>query len=142
MIWPSSTPGPSLLLLVWFLLYAHSHRGIVGAAGHITLTPANQLMVVGLKIWSLSNPGFELATFRSLAQRAYHLHLSGPPCGAMGCISDTRSKGMEIDPLSNKSKVRLFLSVYINRQDCSGGTELVGPYSPISWDGYSRLPNR
>jgi hypothetical protein len=29
----------------------------IGAAGHIILTPANQLMVIGLKIWSLSNPG-------------------------------------------------------------------------------------
>jgi hypothetical protein len=38
------------------LLYAHRHRSILGAAGHIILTPANQLMVMGLKIWSLSNP--------------------------------------------------------------------------------------
>jgi hypothetical protein len=30
-------------------------------------------MVMGLKIWSLSNLGFEPATFRSLAQRAYQL---------------------------------------------------------------------
>jgi hypothetical protein len=48
--------------LVWFglLLYAHRHRSIsLGAAGHIILTPANQLMVMGLKIWSLSNPGVE-----------------------------------------------------------------------------------
>jgi hypothetical protein len=30
--------------LVWFLLYAHRHRSILGAAGHIILTPANQLM--------------------------------------------------------------------------------------------------
>jgi hypothetical protein len=28
---------------VWFLLYAHRHRSILGAAGHIILTPANQL---------------------------------------------------------------------------------------------------
>jgi hypothetical protein len=27
-------------------------------------------MVMGLKIWSLSNPGFEPATFRSLTQRS------------------------------------------------------------------------
>jgi hypothetical protein len=45
------------------LLYAHRHRGILGAAGHIILTPANQLIVMGLKIWSLSNPGFGTATF-------------------------------------------------------------------------------
>jgi hypothetical protein len=29
--------------LVWLLLYAHRHRSISGAAGHIMLTPANQL---------------------------------------------------------------------------------------------------
>jgi hypothetical protein len=44
-----------------------------GGAGHITLTPANQWIVIGLKIWSLSNPDFEPGTFLSLAQRAYHL---------------------------------------------------------------------
>jgi hypothetical protein len=53
-----------------FLLYAHSHRSILGVAGHIILTPANQLMVMGLKIWSLSNSGFEPLTFQPLAQRA------------------------------------------------------------------------
>jgi hypothetical protein len=26
------------------LLYAHRHRSIIGAGGHIILTPANQLM--------------------------------------------------------------------------------------------------
>jgi hypothetical protein len=38
--------------LVWLLLYAHKHRSIhvLGAAGHIILTPANQLMVMGLKL--------------------------------------------------------------------------------------------
>jgi hypothetical protein len=30
-------------------LYAHRHQNILGAAGHIIPTPANQLMVVGLK---------------------------------------------------------------------------------------------
>jgi hypothetical protein len=30
--------------LVWLMLYAHRHRSILGAAGHIILTPANQLM--------------------------------------------------------------------------------------------------
>jgi hypothetical protein len=57
----------------WLLLNAHRHRSISGAAGHIILTPANQLMVMGLKVWSLSNPGFEPGAFRSLAQRANHL---------------------------------------------------------------------
>jgi hypothetical protein len=55
------------------LLYANRHRNILGAAGHIILTPANQLMVVGHKIWSLTNQGFEQATFRSLAQHANQL---------------------------------------------------------------------
>jgi hypothetical protein len=51
------------------IAYAHCrHRGILEAAGHIILTPANQLMAKGIIIWSLSNPGFEPATFRSLAQ--------------------------------------------------------------------------
>jgi hypothetical protein len=43
--------------LVWLFLYAHRHWSVLGAAGHIMLTPANQLMVMGLKIWSLSSPG-------------------------------------------------------------------------------------
>jgi hypothetical protein len=33
-----------MLRLVWLLLYPHRHRSILGAAGHIILTPANQLM--------------------------------------------------------------------------------------------------
>jgi hypothetical protein len=41
----------------WLVLYAHRHRSILGAAVHIILTPANQLMVAGLNILSLSNPG-------------------------------------------------------------------------------------
>jgi hypothetical protein len=39
---------------VWLLLYAHRHLSILGVAGHITLAQANQLMVMGLKIWSPS----------------------------------------------------------------------------------------
>jgi hypothetical protein len=31
---------------VWLLLDTHRHRSILGAAGHIILTPANQLMVL------------------------------------------------------------------------------------------------
>jgi hypothetical protein len=34
----------------WLLLYAHRHQSILGAAGHIILTPANHLMVMGLNI--------------------------------------------------------------------------------------------
>jgi hypothetical protein len=37
---------------------------ILGAAGHIILTQANQFLVVGHTLWSLSNPGFEPATFQ------------------------------------------------------------------------------
>jgi hypothetical protein len=64
---------PGFAKQVWLLLYAHGHRSVLGAAGHITLTTTNQLMVMGLKLWSLSNPGFKPRTFRTLAQRAYHL---------------------------------------------------------------------
>jgi hypothetical protein len=53
------------------LLYHHRHRSILGVAGHIILTPANQLMVMGLEIWSLTTPSFKPGTFRSLAQHAY-----------------------------------------------------------------------
>jgi hypothetical protein len=35
---------PMVLFLVWILLHAHRLRSILGAAGHIILTPANQLM--------------------------------------------------------------------------------------------------
>jgi hypothetical protein len=58
----------------WLMLYAHRHRIILGAAGHILLTPVNQLMVMAgstyghCPIW-ISNQ----RTFRSLAQRAYQL---------------------------------------------------------------------
>jgi hypothetical protein len=47
----------TLMVWCWLLLYAHRHRSILAAAGHIILTPANQLMVMGLTIWSLFNPG-------------------------------------------------------------------------------------
>jgi hypothetical protein len=52
---------------------AHTHPTILGVTGHIILTPVNQLMDMGLKIWSLLNPGYQPATFRSLAQRANQL---------------------------------------------------------------------
>jgi hypothetical protein len=44
-----------------------------GAAAHIILTPANQSLVTGQIIWSLSIPGFELVTVRLLAKRANQL---------------------------------------------------------------------
>jgi hypothetical protein len=53
------------------LLYAHRHRSILDLAGHITLTPANHLMVMNSKYGQ--KPGFKAVTFRSLAQHAYHL---------------------------------------------------------------------
>jgi hypothetical protein len=53
--------------------YVTGNTTILVAAGHSILTPANQLMVMGLKIWSLSNPGIGPATFQSLAQRVYQL---------------------------------------------------------------------
>jgi hypothetical protein len=47
--------------MVWFgwviALHPQTLKHIIGAAGIIILTPANQLIVTGLKIWSLSNPG-------------------------------------------------------------------------------------
>jgi hypothetical protein len=56
------------LVWVWLLLYAYRHRSAAYKGRLvIILTPANQLMIMGLKIWSLSNPGFERGTFRSLA---------------------------------------------------------------------------
>jgi hypothetical protein len=58
------------LVWFWLLFYAYRHRSILVAACRIILTPENQLMVIGLKIWSLSNPGF----ISKLAQLAYQLH--------------------------------------------------------------------
>jgi hypothetical protein len=49
--------------LVWLLLYAHRYRRRLGATGHIILTPAKQLMVMGLKIWPLSNPDLSQRPF-------------------------------------------------------------------------------
>jgi hypothetical protein len=40
-------------------------------------------------------------------------------------------------PLGPKQNDAIF-SVHLNRQDCLGGLELLGPYSPISWDDYPR----
>jgi hypothetical protein len=62
----------SFLSLV-IALRTQTPKHISGGWSHILLTPANQLMVMGLKIWSLSNPGFEPETFRSLAESAYQL---------------------------------------------------------------------
>jgi hypothetical protein len=52
----------------WLLLYAHRHQSILGVAGHIILTPANQLMLMGAQNMVTVQSGFgEPATFRSLA---------------------------------------------------------------------------
>jgi hypothetical protein len=49
---------------------------------------------------------------------------------------------MGINPHSGQSKVRLFsLSILTNTIVNSGGSELLDPFSPISWDDYPRLPN-
>jgi hypothetical protein len=40
-----------------FSLNARRHRGILGAAGHIIMTPANQVLVMGQIIRSLSDLG-------------------------------------------------------------------------------------
>jgi hypothetical protein len=48
------TPTQGSVFDFWLSLYAHRHRSMLGAADHIILTPA---MVMGLKIWTLSNPG-------------------------------------------------------------------------------------
>jgi hypothetical protein len=88
----------SMSPLYCFKLRPQTPKHIRPAAGHIILTPVNQLMVlssqyghcpqghviraqanqlmvmvIGFKLWSLSNPGFEPATFRSLAQGANQL---------------------------------------------------------------------
>jgi phage gp46-like protein len=52
-------------------LRLHTPKHIRGGWSHYTDNSA-QVEVMGLKIWSLSNPGFGPATFRSLVQRANH----------------------------------------------------------------------
>jgi hypothetical protein len=47
----------NIIMLVFGYCFTPRHRSILWAAGHNIVTPANQLMVMGLKIWSLSNPG-------------------------------------------------------------------------------------
>jgi hypothetical protein len=52
-------------------LSPHTPKHIRGGWSHYTDT-SEPAEVMGLKIWSLSNPGFEPATFRSLVQNANH----------------------------------------------------------------------
>jgi hypothetical protein len=78
---------------VWLLLYAHRHRSIVGAAGHIILTPANQLMVMGFKIWSRSNPS---------GYRTRDLSITGPtslPTALTGPIGITWNSSLNLHRL-------------------------------------------
>jgi hypothetical protein len=49
----------------------NSRRGILGAAGHLILTPAKKLLVT--RTQNVVNAQPELATFRSLAQHASQL---------------------------------------------------------------------
>jgi hypothetical protein len=58
-------------------------------------------------------------------------YFSPRACGSIGCISDW-SEGMGFDPYWGQSHVRL---------DSSGGSQRLGPCSPISRDAYHRLPN-
>jgi hypothetical protein len=60
-----------------FALRPHTHRSILRAAGHIILTPANQLLVLEQILWTLSEQGLESAAFRSLAKGANHLRYLG-----------------------------------------------------------------
>jgi hypothetical protein len=46
-------------------------KQIKASYSHLMLTPANQLLVMGHIQWSLSNPGFQSATFGSLVKRVY-----------------------------------------------------------------------
>jgi hypothetical protein len=52
-------------------LRPHTPKHIRGGWSHYTDT-SEPVEVMGPKIWSLSNPGFEPPTFRSLVQRANH----------------------------------------------------------------------
>jgi hypothetical protein len=64
--------------LVWLLLYAHRHWSILGAAGHIILTPANQLMLMVLKIWLLSPIRVRTSNLSITGSRSYQLLQPGP----------------------------------------------------------------
>jgi hypothetical protein len=48
-------------LCVVIALHPQTPKHIRGSWSHYT--PANQLILIGLNIWSLSNPDFELETF-------------------------------------------------------------------------------
>jgi hypothetical protein len=52
-------------------LCPHTPQHIKSVWSHYTDT-SEPVEVMGLKLWSLSNPGFEPATFRSLVQHANH----------------------------------------------------------------------
>jgi hypothetical protein len=54
-----------------FALRPQTPKHIRGGWSHYTDT-SEPVEVMGLKIWSLSNPGLEPPTFRSLVQRANH----------------------------------------------------------------------
>jgi hypothetical protein len=87
------TESPTVWFCFWLLLYADRHRSILGAAGHIILTPANQLMLMGLKIGSLSNRGSK--------QRPFDYWLTSLPTVLPGpttvCIDVVVSKGKNSD---------------------------------------------
>jgi hypothetical protein len=60
----------------WLLLYAHRHQSILGVAGHIINTDTSDSVdgnANGAQNMVTVQSGFEPATFRSVAQRAYQL---------------------------------------------------------------------
>jgi hypothetical protein len=63
-------------------------------------------------------------------------NLSAQACGAIGCTSDCVSEGMGIDPHSRQQQSKAIFSVHLNRQDCSGSSELLGPYWLPSFPGW------
>jgi hypothetical protein len=54
--------------------HRHTPKHIKGTAGHIIVTPANQLLAVGQIIWSLPSPEFEPGTSWSLVQSVDQLN--------------------------------------------------------------------
>jgi hypothetical protein len=82
----------------WLLIYTHRHRTILEAVGHILLTLANQLMVKGLKIWSLSPLRVSNQwpfdhwpnALTTCTNRAQYQNQSDPMLPAFSCVSASR----------------------------------------------------
>jgi hypothetical protein len=99
---------------VWLLLYTRWHRSVLGAAGHMILTPANQLMVMGLKIWSLSNPGFKSSQLKSrhfiISQE--EISNQGPFDHWLNALTNCANRAQTLETLLKKrmERTRAFLS--------------------------------